>query len=131
FSSVDLYLAPPCKKYNDIYYPIMEEYKDILLKNNVDEDLAEHIASIFVRDPMLSYHNTTLCEDFENIQSSNWRSVRFKLPTFSGGVDLTGWKIEFRPMEIQMTCFENAAFSNFSVLLGKAIEFYNLNLYIP
>lgn len=42
-----------------------------------------------------------------------------------------GWRVEFRPMEIQLTDFENAAYSIFIVLLTRAILSYNLNFYIP
>ena len=34
-------------------------------------------------------------------------------------------------MEVQMTDFENAAFSVFVVLLSRAILSFNLNFYIP
>lgn len=34
-------------------------------------------------------------------------------------------------MEVQMTDFENAAFSVFIVLLSRAIMSMNINLYIP
>jgi glutamate--cysteine ligase catalytic subunit len=34
-------------------------------------------------------------------------------------------------MEVQMTDFENAAFSVFVVLLSRAIMSFNLNFYIP
>eukprot|EP01084_Bolivina_argentea_P240354 403822_1 len=34
-------------------------------------------------------------------------------------------------MEVQLTDFENAAFTVFAVLLSRVILFFNLNLYIP
>ncbi|RVD93013.1 gamma-glutamylcysteine synthetase [Tubulinosema ratisbonensis] len=131
FSSVDLFLNPPNKKYNDVYYPTVPEYTQKLLENNVDKYVSEHISSLFVRDPMLSYHNTSIQDDFENIQSSNWRSVRLKLPIYSGKEEYSGWKIEFRPMEIQLTAYEMAAFTNFTILLIKSIIHFKLNIYIP
>lgn len=54
--------------------------------------------------------------------------MRFKPPP--AGSDM-GWRVEFRPMEIQITDFENAAFSIFIVLLTRAILSFNLNFYIP
>jgi glutamate--cysteine ligase catalytic subunit len=42
-----------------------------------------------------------------------------------------GWRVEFRSMEVQMTDFENAAFSIFMVLLSRAILTFGLNFYIP
>ena len=42
-----------------------------------------------------------------------------------------GWRTEFRSMEMQLTDFENAAFSVFVVLLQRVILTFDLNLYIP
>jgi glutamate--cysteine ligase catalytic subunit len=42
-----------------------------------------------------------------------------------------GWRVEFRSMEVQLTDFENAAFSIFIVLLSRAILTFGLNFYIP
>ena len=55
--------------------------------------------------------------------------MRFKPPP-SGSQD-TGWRVEFRSMEIQVTDFENAAFSIFIVLITRAILSFDLNFYIP
>lgn len=64
----------------------------------------------------------------KNIQSTNWQTVRFKPPPHNSGM---GWRVEFRPMEVQLTDFENAAYVIFVVLLTRAILSFNLNLYIP
>jgi len=42
-----------------------------------------------------------------------------------------GWRVEFRPIELQFTDFENAAFVSFVILLSKAIKHFNLNFLIP
>ena len=42
-----------------------------------------------------------------------------------------GWRVEFRPTEVQVTDFENAAYVVFVVLLSRVILSYHLNLYIP
>merc|ERR1712045_230999 len=42
-----------------------------------------------------------------------------------------GWRTEFRSMEIQLTDFENAAFTVFIVMLTRVILAFDLNLYIP
>ena len=39
--------------------------------------------------------------------------------------------MEFRPTEVQLTDYENAAYVVFVVLLTRAILSTNLNLYIP
>lgn len=42
-----------------------------------------------------------------------------------------GWRVEFRPCEVQITDFENAAFTVFIVLLTRTILSFGLNLYMP
>ena len=64
----------------------------------------------------------------QNIQSTNWQTVRFKPPPVNSPI---GWRVEFRSMEVQPTDFENAAFAVFIVLLSRAILHYSLNLYLP
>ena len=72
----------------------------------------------------------TLCLSFphQNIQSTNWQSMRFKPPPPNSTI---GWRVEFRPLEVQLTEFENAAFVVFVVLLTRAILSFKLNFYIP
>lgn len=67
-------------------------------------------------------------DHFENIQSTNWQTMRFKPPPVDSAI---GWRVEFRSMEVQLTDFENAAFSVFIVLLTRAILSFNLNFYMP
>ena len=42
-----------------------------------------------------------------------------------------GWRVEFRPCEIQFTDFENAAYTIFVVLMTRMMLSFNLNLYMP
>lgn len=76
---------------------------------------------------------------FDNIQSTNWLTVRWKIPEVrvdtqvnedSSDVE-TGWRVEFRPMELQLSDFENAAYSVVVYLLSRAILASDLNLYLP
>lgn len=136
FSPLDLFISNHQhfkEKYNDIYVPINNDSLQRLRKNKIDEKMSKHIASLFVRDPIISYENPNeeLYEDFENIQSSNWRSMRFKIPSESMPDDLKGWKIEVRTIDMQATAFENCAFVYFTFFLSRAILKYDLNLYIP
>lgn len=100
----------------------------------MDELLATHFAHLFIRDPIVVFNedlkelDLEKTDHFENLQSTNWQHMRFKPPP--PGND-TGWRVEFRPMEIQMTDFENAAFSVFIVLVTRAILSFNLNFYLP
>lgn len=54
--------------------------------------------------------------------------MRFKLPPVNSNI---GWRVEFRPCEVQLTDFENAAFGVFIVLLTRAILTFKLNMLIP
>ena len=74
-------------------------------------------------------------DHFESLQSTNWQTVRWKPPPPSslhlGGTTPIGWRVEFRSMEVQLTDFENAAFTVFIVLASRVMLFFDLNLYIP
>lgn len=100
----------------------------------MDDLLATHFAHLFIRDPIVIFNEDlkTLDPDgsnhFENIQSTNWQHMRFKPPPPDADI---GWRVEFRSMEIQITDFENAAFSIFIVLVTRAILSFGLNFYIP
>ncbi|KAF2851639.1 GCS-domain-containing protein [Plenodomus tracheiphilus IPT5] len=113
---------------------IDEDIKRRLVEGGMDDLLATHFAHLFIRDPIVVFAedlqelDLTKADHFENLQSTNWQHMRFKPPP--AGSDM-GWRVEFRPMEIQITDFENAAFSIFIVLLTRAILSFNLNFYIP
>ena len=100
----------------------------------MDDRLATHFAHLFIRDPIVIFSedlkslNLDEAGHFENLQSTNWQHMRFKPPPPGSDV---GWRVEFRPMEIQVTDFENAAFAVFIVLVTRAILSFDLNFYIP
>jgi len=126
------------KKYNDKELVIDEEVKETLMKEGHDELLANHIGHLFIRDPLVVFEEHVKIDDetrtdhFENIQSTNWNSVRWKPPpVMEANSPHIGWRTELRTMEVQMTDFENAAFSVFAVLLSRALLSFDLNLYIP
>lgn len=64
----------------------------------------------------------------QNIQSTNWQTMRFKPPPPNSPI---GWRVEFRPCEAQLTDFENAAYVCFVVLLTRVILSYRLNFVMP
>jgi glutamate--cysteine ligase catalytic subunit len=126
--------------YNDIPLPIDEEKYQQLRKEGFDPALAQHIAHLFIRDPLVVFDGAveevddeTQTEHFESIQSTNWQTVRWKPPPprDSPNDPHIGWRTEFRSMEMQLTDFENAAFSVFIVLLQRVILTFDLNLYVP
>ena len=54
--------------------------------------------------------------------------MRFKPPPPNSQI---GWRVEFRPMEIQITDYENAAFVVFIILITRVLSAFSLNFYIP
>lgn len=152
FGPIDCYMCN-CKnganhesrvsEYNDIPLVYDQEHFDRLVKSGVDPVLAQHVAHLFARDPLVIFperiemDDRTSSDHWESIQSTNWQTVRWKPPPSSKGVMDTrseqhiGWRVEFRSMEIQITDFENAAFVVFVVLLSRVILGLELNTYIP
>jgi len=137
YDSVSLYISNSWlnrPEYNDANAPFDAEIYSRLQENGIDNLLAKHISHLFIRDPIVIFSETMDQDDenntdhFENLQSTNWQTVRFKPPTAGSPI---GWRVEFRPMEVQITDFENAAFAVFNVLLTRVILSMNLNLYIP
>lgn len=137
YDSVDSYISTdPLNRpeYNDNPLPVDEGIKKRLEENGIDPLLSNHLAHLFIRDPlvifseMIDQDDEVSMDHFENIQSTNWQTMRFKPPPPGGQI---GWRVEFRPMEVQLTDFENAAFSVFIVLLTRAILSFGLNFYIP
>jgi glutamate--cysteine ligase catalytic subunit len=116
-----------------------KELKERLVEGGMDDLLATHFAHLFIRDPLVIFSETLLeldlnaVDHFENLQSTNWQHMRFKPPPppASDGSGETGWRVEFRPMEIQPTDAENAAFSVFVLLVTRAILSFDLNFYLP
>ncbi len=72
---------------------------------------------------------TSGVEHFETIQSSNWQNMRFKPPPPEDAE--IGWRVEFRPTELQLTDFENAAYVCFVVLLTRVIVSFRLTFLLP
>ncbi|PYI06026.1 glutamate-cysteine ligase Gcs1 [Aspergillus sclerotiicarbonarius CBS 121057] len=123
------------KEYLDPDLIVDEDIKKRLIDDGMDDLLATHFAHLFIRDPLVIFSedleelDLNKADHFENLQSTNWQHMRFKPPP--PDKDDIGWRVEFRSMEIQMTDFENAAFSIFIVLVTRAILSFDLNFYIP
>ena len=94
----------------------------------MDPILSRHFAHLWIRDPMtlwkdgVELDDETQSDHFENLQSTNWQTLRFKPPPPNSPI---GWRVEFRPMEIQFTEFENAAYSIFIVLVTRVLLRYS------
>lgn len=144
YDSVSSYLSlSPLSRpevYNDVPLPIHQPTYERLMApveeggGGMDALLARHFAHLFTRDPLVIFSERIDQDDedsmdhFENIQSTNWQTMRFKPPPPNSDI---GWRVEVRSMEVQVTDFENAAFSVFVVLLTRAILRFGLNFYIP
>ncbi|KAJ6586880.1 glutamate-cysteine ligase catalytic subunit [Mycena vulgaris] len=137
YDSVDLYISTDWinrPEYNDNPLPYDESIYTRLREHGIDDLLSKHISHLFIRDPLVVFSETldqddeTSSDHFENIQSTNWQTLRFKPPPPNSSI---GWRVEFRSMEVQMTDYENAAFAVFVVLLSRAILSFNTNFYIP
>jgi glutamate--cysteine ligase catalytic subunit len=122
------------REYLDPDLIVDEKLKERLVEGGMDDLLATHFAHLFIRDPIVVFNedlqelDLDKTDHFENLQSTNWQHMRFKPPPPESDI---GWRVEVRPMEIQITDFENAAFSVFVVLITRAILSFDLNFYLP
>ncbi|PRP79117.1 hypothetical protein PROFUN_11673 [Planoprotostelium fungivorum] len=135
YESISLFIDENVKsKYNDLNAPINDEAYAQLKEGGIDDVLSTHIAHLFTRDPLVIYRDRVDIDDlhegdhFENINSTNWQTVRFKIPPADGSI---GWRVEFRPMEVQFTDFENAAYVAWTILTYEAIKTFDLEFYVP
>jgi len=139
YSSIDCYISDDKERlldsYNDLPVPIDQNSFQLCRDAGVDERLSRHVANLFVRDPLVVFNDrielddTKSVEHFESLQSTNWRSMRWKPPP--ADKPTVGWRVELRTMEVQATDFENAAYSVFIALLSRTMLFFDINLYIP
>ena len=75
-------------------------------------DCCSEIKPVMVRGrPITAAERETLCDDLQAFGP--------------------GWRIEFRPLEVQLTDFENAAYAVFVVLLARALLQEGHNYYMP
>ncbi|XP_013104793.2 glutamate--cysteine ligase [Stomoxys calcitrans] len=134
YDSIDSYLSPEGEKYNDVPLTYDEKVYQTLREGGIDHLLAQHVAHLFIRDTVSLFSEKVHQNDeedtdhFENIQSTNWQTMRFKPPPPNSSI---GWRVEFRPCEAQISDFENAAIVCFVVLLTRVILSYQLNFLTP
>lgn len=134
YASISCYLSEENTPYNDLKVVRDEKIYQKLVENNIDSAMAQHISHLFIRDPLVVFEEKLNIDDevetdhFENIQSTNWQTMRFKPPPIKSSI---GWRVEFRPTELQITDFENAALVTFLVLMTRVILSFNLDMIIP
>ncbi len=73
--------------------------------------------------------DTKTTNHFENLQSTNWNSMRFKPPPSMDSE--IGWRVEFRTMDLQLTSFEHAALTVALSMLVNVCNFYNVDFITP
>jgi len=116
YSSVNYYISNSKlhkPEYNDVKSALNTEIMAYCKEQaekagvEVDDQILQHIGYLFSRDAMVIFGNTIHDNDegstrhFEQFNSSNWHSMRFKPPP-----DLNcemPWRVEFRSMELQPT----------------------------
>jgi len=139
YDSISSYLTTSSPVFNDVPCEVDEDLKGVLLKEGIDTPLAHHLAHYFVRDPLVLFDGSVeevddqkSTEHFDSINSTNWQTMRWKPPPVKEqGKPHIGWRSEFRSMEVQMTDFENAAFSAFIVLITRVLLVFDLDFLVP
>jgi len=125
--------------YNDVPCEVDSKIEEELIKEGLGKALAKHVAHLFVRDPLVAFEGAieeqddeTSVEHFESLNSTNWQTMRWKPPPprKQCGPHI-GWRTEFRSMEVQLTDFENAAFTAFVVLLTRVLLVFDLECLMP
>ena len=136
YSPIYSYIGKVNKYYNDYpKFPINQEYYNEFIEAGISENLATHFCNLLVRDPLVIFDKKINITDdndmthFENINSSNWNSLRFKLPRPNDN-DFS-YKIEIRTCDLQITPFENISIIHFIVNLYNIILKQNCNFIIP
>ena len=125
FGSVSRYLSEEGQKFNDDPKCLIDTSAySRLVDGGIPKNLAAHIAHLFIRDPLAIYrelmhqNKEESTDHFDNIQSTNWQSLRFKPPSKEG---TNGWKVEFRVMDAQLKDQDNARLVAFMAILVRSI----------
>ena len=138
FDTTEVYLSQEASRYNDFDLDKDNLVYEKLVSNGMHSQLALHFAGMFTRDPIflfkdhLSNNDENFVMNFELFNCSNWRLLRFKPPPIKSESSLNriGWRVEFRPTELQLTDFQNTAFATFIILLTRAIIDKKLNFLV-
>lgn len=146
FSHINFYISNDKRnksKYNNLKCTYNKSIRMFMKKQgkemgiNLDKQLLDHYAYLFVRDPLVVYpsrikiNNEEMTDHFENIQSTNWNNVRFKPPpSFDSTI---GWRVEFRVLDSQLTPERSFLFIHSIQLFARMIadDSFGLNFYIP
>ena len=115
--------------------PINQDYYKKFIENGLSNNLAIHFCNLLIRDPLVIFSEKINITDendmshFENINSTNWNSLRFKIPRATDK-DLC-FKVEVRPLDLEITPFENTAMITLILLLYGMILRMECDFIIP
>ena len=136
YSPIYSYIGNVNQFYNNYpKFPINEEYFKQFTDAGIPQNLATHFCNLLVRDPLVIFDKKININDqhdmthFENINSSNWNSLRFKLPRPADN-DYS-YKIEIRTCDLQITPYENASIIHLIINLYHIIMKNMCNFIIP
>ena len=113
---------------------IDKEHFEKLKSEGMSDRLAYHFASLFVHDSLVMYdghieYDENSTEHFENFNSTNWNSVRFKPPpSLDSNI---GWRVEFRTLDVQISDYENGAFIALMNLLVLVLNENSIDVSLP
>ena len=83
---------------------------------------------MFIKDPIFLlkdlFEDNDKAKTYEFFNNSQFKSCQFKLPPYEQDENnmKIGWRVEFRPLDLQFTDFENTAFAAFIILLARTIR---------
>ena len=115
--------------------PINQDYYKKFTENGFEHNLAMHFCNLLVRDPLVIFSEKIKINDendmshFENINSTNWNALRFKIPRPTDK-DLC-FKVEVRPLDLEITPFENTAMITLILLIYGMIMRTECDFIIP
>ena len=124
YDYIPCYMSSKGLKYNDAKITTNNEIYKILIDLNIPEGIALYISHIFSFDPLLVFTDDKY--NFKSFQSTVWQNLRWKIPSKLS----ESWRVEFRPMELQLTDKENAALILYTVLYTKACLKYKIDYFI-
>lgn len=135
-SSCTTYISPQANRYEDCHIRDLDHdpaVKKALLEGGMDDQMAMHFAYLLARDPLFASNQELKAGDVSKTSMCNgllagmYQTIRLKPPEG----EEAGWRVEFRPMESQVTDFENAAFCIFAILVARVIIESEHEFYVP
>ena len=132
YSSVARYIAIPSvdsktsdaenlEALNDVPAALDEQALKVCLDKGLDSTLAKHVAHLFARDPLVVFDdavfldNESVLDHFDNIQSTNWRTIRWKPPALEAGHEASRRVVEEGAGKSKSK--SNLKFLSFSILV--------------